>query len=334
MLKNQDSEILSLRTEGLYCKAGDFFIDPRGSVNRALITHAHSDHARVGHKSYLCSDSCKPLLKIRIGKDSKIESIPYGEKIKIGNANVSFHPAGHILGSSQVRIEVKGRIWVVSGDYKPQPDQTCETFELVRCHGFISECTFGLPVYKWKPEGQIHDEINHWWSKNKDDGRTTLLFAYSLGKAQRVLAGLDTKLGDIYAHSAVHPFLEAYRNAGIKLPNIKKIDKESKFNGSIVIAPPAVEDSSWTKKFRGAKRGFASGWMAIRGPRRRKNIDRGFVLSDHADWNGLVDVITSTGAEIVKMTHGNGESICRFLSEQGINVAELRDAGFEREEME
>jgi putative mRNA 3-end processing factor len=274
------------------------------------------------------------LLKIRIGKDSKIESIPYGEKIKIGNANVSFHPAGHILGSSQVRIEVKGRIWVVSGDYKPQPDQTCEMFELVRCHGFISECTFGLPVYKWKPEKQVHDNINHWWSKNKDDGKMSLLFAYSLGKAQRVLAGLDTKLGDIYAHSAVHLFLEAYRNAGIKLPNIKKIDKESNLNGSIVIAPPAVEDSSWTKKFRGAKRGFASGWMAIRGPRRRKNIDRGFVLSDHADWSGLVDVITSTGAEIVKMTHGNGESICRFLSEKGINVTELRDTGFERGEME
>ena len=171
MLNNSDIEILSLRTEGLYCKAGDFYIDPRGSVDRALITHAHSDHARVGHKSYLCSDSCKPLLKIRIGKDSKIESIPYGEKIKIGNANVSFHPAGHILGSSQVRIEVKGRIWVVSGDYKPQPDQTCEMFELVRCHGFISECTFGLPVYKWKPEKQVHDNINHWWSKNNDDGR-------------------------------------------------------------------------------------------------------------------------------------------------------------------
>ena len=329
-----DSEILSLHAEGLFCSAGGFYIDPRGSVDKALITHAHSDHARVGHKNYLCSDSCKPLLKIRIGKDSKVESVPFGTKCKIGDAYVSFHPAGHILGSSQIRIEVNGRVWVVSGDYKPQPDQTCEAFELVKCDGFISECTFGLPVYKWRAEEVIHSEINEWWKINKENGVPSLLFAYSLGKAQRVLAGLDRSVGTIYAHSAVRSFLETYRSAGINIPAVKRIEKEKQFAGTIIIAPPAVEDSSWTKNFRGAKRGFASGWMAIRGPKRRKNVDRGFVLSDHADWDGLVDVIKGTGAEIVKVTHGNGDAISRFLSEKGMNVSELKDSSFQREEME
>lgn len=329
-----DNKILSLRKEGLYCEAGDFYIDPRGHTKRAVITHAHSDHARVGHGNYLCSDPCKSLLQIRIGSKHNIESIPFGEKKAIGNALVSFHPAGHILGSAQIRIEVKGRIWVVSGDYKPQKDRTCESFELVPCHGFISECTFGLPVYQWQPEEKIHQKMNHWWDKNKKDDHGSMLFAYSLGKAQRVLAGLDSNIGPIFAHSAVHSFLDHYRNAGVHLPEVKKVNGEKNFSGAIVIAPPAVEDSSWSRKFRNVKVGFASGWMAIRGQRRRKNFDRGFVLSDHADWKGLVDVICGTGAEIVKVTHGNGDALSRFLTEQGINTSVLNQSVFEREELE
>jgi putative mRNA 3-end processing factor len=332
-LKN---EVLELRREGIFCPAGGFYIDPRGMVDRALITHAHSDHGRPGHNSYLCSDTCKSLLKIRIGKDAVVESLPFGEKIRIRNSLVSFHPAGHILGSAQIRVEVNGRVWVVSGDYKPQEDQTCEPFELVRCNGFITECTFGLPVYRWLPEEKIHQQINEWWLENKQDDKPSLLFSYSLGKAQRVLAGLRKEIGPIYVHSAVYPFLEHYEKAGIKLPQVMKIErgKEYDFNGSIIIAPPAVEDSTWTRKFRSARKGFASGWMAIRGARRRRNLDRGFILSDHADWNGLIDVIKGTGAEEIKVTHGNGDALTRYLGEQGMNCSILSGASVRGEEEE
>jgi putative mRNA 3-end processing factor len=332
--KSSENKVLILKKEGLYCPAGDFYIDPRGQVKRALITHAHSDHARSGHDNYLCSDSCRPLLQVRVGQKNKIESVPFGKKQKIKDAIISFHPAGHILGSSQIRIEVRGRVWVVSGDYKPQADQTCEPFELVSCDGFISECTFGLPVYRWQPEEEIHNQINNWWAKNNISEHGSLIFAYSLGKAQRILAGLDPSNGPIYAHSAIHSFLEHYQRAGIDLPAVKKVDKEKDFSGAMIIAPPAVEDSSWTKKFKKTKRGFASGWMAIRGPRRRKNIDRGFILSDHADWPGLIDVITGTGAEVVKLTHGNGDALSRFLGERGVNASVLNESSFREEELD
>lgn len=330
------NKVLELRKEGIYCPAGDFFVDPRGNVERALITHAHSDHARPGHSTYLCSDKCNPLLKLRIGEHSLINSLPFGKKIKIGKATVSFHPAGHILGSAQVRVEVGGQVWVVSGDYKPQADQTSEPFELVKCHGFISECTFGLPVYRWQPEQIIHQQINQWWSENAEEGRTSLLFAYSLGKAQRVLAGLNHDIGQIYVHSAVFPFLEHYRKAGVKLPEVIKIKKgqEYQFDQSMVIAPPAVEDSTWTRKFRTARKGFASGWMAIRGARRRRNLDRGFILSDHADWDGLLEVIRATEAEEIKVTHGNGDALTKYLGEQGRNCSVLEGAKIRGEEEE
>ena len=330
------NKVLELRKEGIYCPAGDFFVDPRGNVERALITHAHSDHARPGHSTYLCSDKCNPLLKLRIGEHSLINSLPFGKKIKIGKATVSFHPAGHILGSAQVRVEVGGQVWVVSGDYKPQADQTSEPFELVKCHGFISECTFGLPVYRWQPEQIIHQQINQWWSENAEEGRTSLLFAYSLGKAQRVLAGLNQDIGQIYVHSAVFPFLEHYRKAGVKLPEVIKIKKgqEYQFDQSMVIAPPAVEDSTWTRKFRTARKGFASGWMAIRGARRRRNLDRGFILSDHADWDGLLEVIRATEAEEIKVTHGNGDALTKYLGEQGRNCSVLEGAKIRGEEEE
>jgi putative mRNA 3-end processing factor len=332
-LKN---DVLELRQEGIFCPAGGFFIDPRGKVERAVITHAHSDHGRPGHGSYLCSETCENLLKIRIGGDALIESLPFGEKIKIGEAFVSFHPAGHILGSAQIRVEVNGQVWVVSGDYKPQADQTCEPFELVKCHGYVSECTFGLPVYRWLPEQKIHHEINTWWSQNAQDERVSLLFAYSLGKAQRVLAGLDETLGEIFVHSAVFPFLEHYRKAGARIPDVQKIErgKEYDYQKAIVVAPPAVEDSTWTRKFRNAKKGFASGWMAVRGARRRRNLDRGFVLSDHADWDGLLNVIKGTGAEEVKVTHGNGDALTRYLQEDGITCSVLAGAGLRGEEEE
>ena len=331
-----NNEVLQLRKEGIYCPAGDFFIDPRGNVDRALITHAHSDHARKGHKFYLCSETCMPLLEIRIGKDSHIESISFGEKIKIGSAIVSFHPAGHILGSAQIRVEVNGMVWVVSGDYKPQPDRTCEPFELVKCHGYVSECTFGLPVYKWQTEETVHQQINQWWNNNTETDSVSILFAYSLGKAQRVLSGLDVTVGKIFVHNAVYPFLEHYEKAGIQVPMVQKIElgQDYDFKNSIIIAPPAVEDSAWIRRFRNVKKGFASGWMAIRGARRRRNLDYGFVLSDHADWDGLINVINGTEAEQVKLTHGNGDSLTRYLLEQGLDCSVLVGAQIRGEEEE
>ena len=320
-------EPLVVRPEGLYCESGDFYIDPRGRVSRALVTHAHSDHARPGHACYMVSQSCLPLLKLRLGSDITAEGIPFGEKRKIGDAVVSFHPAGHILGSSQIRVEVGGRTWVVSGDYKPQPDQTSETFELVSCDVFVSECTFGLPVYRWEPEGVIHQQINHWWRENAEAGRPSMLFAYSLGKAQRVLAGLDPSIGPIFAHGAVHSFLPVYQESGVSLPKVKKTKEgEGDWAGSMIVAPPAVEDAGWTRRFKGASRAFASGWMAVRGARRQRNLDRGFVLSDHADWTGLLEVIEGTGAELVKLTHGDGGPLARYLQERGVQASMLEGA--------
>lgn len=326
-------EPLTVRPEGLYCEAGDFYIDPRGRVERALVTHAHSDHARPGHTHYLVSKSCLPLLKLRLGQEISAEGIPFGEKRKIGGAQVSFHPAGHILGSSQIRVEVGGRVWAVSGDYKPLPDRSCEPFELVKCDVFVSECTFGLPVYRWVEEEVIHKQVNQWWQENAIAGRPSMLFAYSLGKAQRVLAGLDDSIGPIFAHGAVHPFLPVYQESGVSFPEVKKPrEGDGNWAGSIIIAPPAVEDAGWTRRFKGASRAFVSGWMAVRGARRRRNLDRGFVLSDHADWTGLLQVIEGTGAEMTKLTHGDGEPLARYLQEKGIGASVLEGARMRTEE--
>lgn len=330
----QMQEPLIVRPEGLYCPAGDFYIDPQGKVDRALVTHAHSDHARPGHKSYLVSETCFPLLKLRLGQEIKAEGIPFGEIRKIGDALVSFHPAGHILGSAQIRVEVKGQVWVVSGDYKPQPDRSCEPFELVKCDVFVSECTFGLPVYHWEKEEIVHQQINQWWSNNANAGNPSVLFAYSLGKAQRVLQGLDSAIGPIYAHGAVHPFLPIYKASGVKFPTVKKVrEAGGNWSGAMIVAPPAVEDAGWTRRFKGAERAFASGWMAIRGARRRRNLDRGFVLSDHADWAGLLEVIKGTGAEQIKLTHGDGAPLARYLGEKGIHASML-EGTYQRTEEE
>ena len=275
-------------------------------------------------------------MKVRLDSKARVEGMKFGEKRKIGDATVSFHPAGHILGSAQIRVEVKGRVWVVSGDYKPQVDQTCEPFELLPCHGFISECTFGLPVYRWMPEELIHHQINAWWKENRANRTPSLLFAYSLGKAQRVLAGLDPEIGPIFVHAAVDAFVRIYRDLGVDLPVVEKADPklDQDYAGAIILAPPAVEDSNWTRSFRQAKRGFASGWMAIRGARRRKNLDRGFVLSDHADWKGLIEVIEGTGAEEILMTHGNGDALVRYLSERGLKASVLNGISLRGEEEE
>ena len=313
------------RPEGLYCPPGDFFIDPWRPVERAVITHAHADHARPGHAHYLASAAGEGVLRARLG-DITLQTLDWGEAVEHRGVRLSLHPAGHVLGSAQVRLEHGGRTWVVSGDYKLQPDRTCTPFEPVRCDCFITESTFGLPVYRWAPDAQVMAEVNTWWQANADAGRVSLLLGYSFGKAQRLLAGLDPSIGPLRVHPAVEPLNAAYRAAGVALPEAaalaapgKRLDRRS-----LVIAPPGAAGSAWAKGLGAHAEAFASGWMLLRGARRRRGVARGFVLSDHADWPGLQQAIGDSGCERVIVTHGDEAVMVRWLQERGLQAGAFR----------
>jgi putative mRNA 3-end processing factor len=311
---------LQLTAEGLYCAAGDFHVDPWKPVDRAVVTHAHADHSCWGCKAYLTSREGEHVLRTRMGGEAKIEAVAYGESVSFHGVRVSLHPAGHILGSSQVRIEHRGRVCVVSGDYKVEPDATCATLEPVRCHEFISESTFGLPIYRWPAQGTVFDEVNAWWRSNQAAGKASLLFAYALGKSQRLLAGLDPDIGPIYTHGAVEKLNRAYRETGVALPETTYAGAQSRgvdWSRAMILAPPPALGTPWARKFGPSSSGFASGWMQIRGARRRRSVDRGFVLSDHADWQGLLGAIDASGAETVWLTHGYTAVLARWLREHG-----------------
>jgi putative mRNA 3-end processing factor len=320
------ASLVAATDRGLYCQAGDFYIDPWGAVRRAVITHAHGDHARSGSEHYLTANSGRQLLQLRLGPEARVEGIGYGSRVTLGPVHLSLHPAGHILGSAQVRLEYDGQVCVVSGDYKTTPSTTAEAFELLRCDHFISECTFGLPIYRWPSEAEVFDQIHEWWKTEQERGRTCILLAYSLGKAQRILAGLDPTTGPILGHGAVLRLLPAYQAEGVSFPNIDYAGlKQSKATRgrALVIAPPSAAGSSWIKKFGPVSVAMASGWMQIRGLRRRKSLDRGFVLSDHADWQGLNEAIAATGAERVWLTHGSTGPMQRWLKERGVDAGEI-----------
>lgn len=326
-----------MTSKGLYCEAGDFFIDPWQPVKRALVTHAHADHTYRGNQFYLVPKEGERLSRVRLGEDAKISTMPYGEITTMNGVKVSFHPAGHVLGSAQIRVEYKGEVWVVSGDYKLMPDATCAPFEHVRCHHFITEATFGLPIYRWQPTEQIFEQINEWWLKNRERGKTSVLFAYALGKSQRILNGIDRTIGNIYTHGAIERLVQAYRESGIDLPETKyvgAIEKKSDFAGSLVMATPSSAGSTWLRRFGNHSTGFASGWMMIRGKRKQKAVDRGFVLSDHADWTELQTAICASEAETVHVTHGYIDELVRWLNEQGINAVPLRAKYGDEEEEE
>lgn len=303
---------------GLYCEPGDFYLDPWRPVDRAIVSHAHSDHARWGCKRYLTSREGAGVLRARVGQDAAIESLPYGKPVTINGVQVSFHPAGHILGSSQIRVEYQGEVWVFSGDYKTTPDGTCTPFEPIRCHTFITESTFGLPIYRWHPQAEVMADINAWWRQNQERNRASVIYAYSLGKAQRVLAGIDPTIGPIFVHGAVHNFIPLYQEQGIALPPVEKALQENAAQArgrGLIIAPPSAAGTPWLKKFGPTSQAFASGWMAIRGTRRRRALDRGFILSDHADWPGIMEAIAATGCQRVAVTHGYIEPLVRYLNE-------------------
>jgi putative mRNA 3-end processing factor len=328
-------DLVIARPEGLYCPPGDFFIDPWQPVGHAVITHAHGDHLRAGHAHYLASAPSRPVVVKRVG-DVALQTLAYGEPIVHRGVKLSLHPAGHVLGSAQVRLEHAGRTWVVSGDYKTAPDPTCAPFEPLRCDVFVTESTFGLPVFRWRPQQEIFEQMNAWWRANAAVGRCSIVYAYTFGKAQRVLAGVDARIGPIVAHGAVAAIDAAYRAAGVALPPTRSVLETSpiELRGALVIAPPSAQGSTWIRRFGESSDAFASGWMQLRGARRRRALDRGFVLSDHADWPGLLAAIAATGAPRVIVTHGYVEPLVRYLGEQGWQSGAFRtEYGDEREEL-
>jgi putative mRNA 3-end processing factor len=316
--------LIEATERGLYCSAGDFYVDPWTAVDRAVITHAHGDHLRAGSRSYLCAAPGLPLVRHRLPPDAVVERLPYGEATVIDGVRVSFHPAGHILGSAQVRVEHGGEVWVASGDYKLAPDPTCAPFESVRCHTFITEATFGLPIYRWQPPDETCAGILAWWREMREANRPAVLFAYSLGKTQRVLAELSRFADEpVFIHGALEETIGIYRAAGIHMLPTSVATSEGRgtsFAGRLVVAPLLARGSTWMRRFADHSSAFASGWMRIRGARRRRGYDRGFVLSDHADWASLLEAIAAAGAERVFVTHGHADILARYLAGRGFDA--------------
>ncbi len=321
------SPLLAVTDRGLYCAVADVYIDPWAPVPRAVVTHAHADHLTWGCDAYLVSREGEGVTRERLGSwASGLETIAYGEPRTIHGVRFSLHPAGHILGSAQVRVEYGGEVWVVSGDYKTDPDPTCTPWEPVRCHTFITESTFGLPIYRWPAPSLVAAQLNAWWASNACDGRVSLLCGYALGKAQRLLAMLDPTIGPILAHGAVERMTTLYRDAGVALPPTQYAGdalRDHRTRGALVIAPPSVTGSSWLRRFGDTRAAFASGWMRVRGARRRRGVDAGFTLSDHVDWPQLLGAIEATGASQVLVTHGFTTQVVQWLTERGLDARVL-----------
>ena len=321
-------DLVAADAYGLVCARGGFHVDPWTPVPRAVITHAHGDHARPGSSEYHCSERCAAVLRERIGDDATILAHAYGEPFALGDARVSLHPAGHVLGSAQVRIEVDGLVWVVTGDYKRAPDPTCEPFEPLRCDGLVTEATFALPIFRWEPPESVVADILAFWDRNAAAGRASVVFCYSLGKAQRILAEL-ARITDreVWVHGALEGLTEIYRAAGVHMLRTRAVvetERGTSFAGQLILAPPSARGTRFMRRLGDREEGFASGWMRLRGPRRRRSIDRGFVLSDHADWPALLATVKESRASRVLVTHGYAEAFARYLREQGLSASALR----------
>lgn len=321
--------ILRETPAGLFCEAGNFYIDPWRTVPRAVVTHAHSDHARSGCESYLAARAGAAILQMRLGRSARILFVDYGDVQSIGGARVSLHPAGHMTGAAQVRIEVGGEVCVVSGDYKLQRDPTCTSFEPVRCHTFVTESTFGLPLYRWDQPHEVFGEINQWWRANQQRGAASLLLGYTVGKAQRLLASVDAAIGPIYAHGSILSACRAYHDCGVKLPtlgNCMEVDGKFDWSQTLIVAPPSALGTTWLRRFGNVSTAMASGWMRVRGIRRRRAVDRGFVLSDHVDWQDLMQAIALTEAESIWVTHGYTQQVVRTLRSRGLDARVVKTA--------
>lgn len=319
---------------GLYCPKADVYLDPWKPVKKAILSHGHADHARWGSSYYLCTPTAAPVIKYRLG-EINLETLPFGEEKLINGVSFSFHPAGHILGSAQIKVSYKGEIVVFSGDYKTANDGFSEAFEPVKCHTFITESTFGLPVYHWQDQKWVFNEMEEWCKNNRNNGQLSILYGYSLGKAQRIIQGLPESVGPIFTHSTIEAVLNVMRNQGVSLKNTIPVNEHltrAELLSGVIIAPPAMQNSNWLKKFEPIRNGVVSGWMALRGARRRRNADKGFVLSDHADWEGLNKAISLTGAENVFVTHGYTDILSKWLIDKGLNAHPL-ETNFEGDEV-
>jgi putative mRNA 3-end processing factor len=330
------NQLIEFSDKGLYCAKGGFYIDPWRPVDKAIITHAHSDHAKWGSKHYLCHHHTRPLLQLRLGENS-YESVAWGETIIMNGVKVSLHPAGHIIGSSQVRVEYNNEVWVFSGDYKVEDDGISGAFEPVRCNTFITECTFGLPIYNWKQQEDIYTDIQNWIVSNQQQQKTAVLIAYSLGKAQRALQAASKVSEKIFVHGAIWNSQQALLQAGWNFPVVERVTPDTPkelLRGVTVIAPPSADGTPWMRRFGTHEVGICSGWMQVRGNVRRRNADMGFALSDHADWKGLLSAVKATGAEKVFATHGFQSAFSRYLNEIGIEAAEVKTEYGEEESAE
>ncbi|MBM1105559.1 ligase-associated DNA damage response exonuclease [Aurantibacter crassamenti] len=313
--------LLEFTSKGIYCSIAKVYLDPWKPVDKAIISHGHADHSRWGHKAYITHHRNVPIILHRLG-EINVSGKEWGETFFINNVKFSLHPAGHIIGSSQIRVEHKGEVWVFTGDYKVQDDGISTPYEPIKCNTFITECTFGLPAFKWVAQKEVFENINRWWSENKSEGKTSILFGYSLGKAQRLLKYLETDIGKIYTHGAIENMTQVLRPL-IDFPKTTLITRDTKKEellGNIVLAPPSAHGSTWIRKMVPYVTASASGWMTFRGARRRRAIDKGFVLSDHCDWQGLLNSIEATGAEKIICTHGYTEIFSRYLQEQGYDA--------------
>ena len=319
-------KLVKFTKKGIYCIPGKFYLDPWFPVEYAIISHGHADHSRPGNKHYLCQNDSKAIIKHRLGQDISIESLGYNEPKNINGVQVSFFPAGHVIGSAQIRLEYKGYVVVFSGDYKTQPDFISTPYEPVKCHEFITESTFGLPIYKWKKEEELQAELQNWVLQNQQNNRTSVFLGYSLGKAQRIMKLIEG-VDDIYVHTAINNLNNAISGSGIELPKTTLLNydfKKADIQNKIVILPPALLGSRMIKKIPNAATAICSGWMHIRGNRRWKGVDAGFSISDHADWDGLLEAVKATGAEKVHVTHGSQAVFSKYLNEIGIEAYELK----------
>ena len=327
--------MLKETSKGLYCEAGGFHIDPWEPVDRALLTHAHGDHARPGSDAYLCTPQTVPLLRRRFGPDATVESLPYGTTLHVGDVRVSFHPAGHVLGSAQIRIEGSDGVWVVAGDYKRAPDHTCAEFEPIRCDTFVTESTFGLPIYRWDATSVVMADVLGWWNGNREADRTSVIFCYTIGKAQRLLAEL-ARVSDtpVYVHGMLTGMIDAYREAGVALPDVRQVIERDggrtstkvSLAGQLVLAPLSARGTPWMRRLGTHSDAFASGLMRVRGVRRQRAYDKGFVISDHADWPAILQTVADSGAQRVLATHGYAESFARYLKSTGLDTGVIRTA--------
>jgi len=327
--------LLEQNDKGIYCEIADVYIDPWRPVKKAFVTHAHADHARPGSSRYVCVDSSREIIKHRL-KTQNVDSLAFGETLMVNGVRFSFHPAGHIIGSAQIRVEYKGEVWVVSGDYKTEDDHLSGSFHPLKCNTFITECTFGLPVFNWKNQDLVFNEMNSWWAENSEAKRISFISAYSLGKAQRVISGLDPSVGKIYCHAAVQNINDLARSQGFDIQNTQVLDIEMKkkdLEGAMIIAPPGFMNSKFMDRLKNIKTASASGWMNLRGARRRSSVDKGFVLSDHADWQGLLSAIKDTGADSILVTHGYVNVFSKYLRHLGYN-AQILETEYEGDETE